>query len=456
MLIAMAKHILIIGGGITGLSTAHEVGRLLPDARLTVIESEARWGGKVLSDTLTVPGGKVIVEGGAESFVTRKPEVWDLVHELGLQDRMITAPNAANRTCVLDRGVPKRVPLDPITFLTTSLLSPGGKARLFAEPFIPARRDGADESLAAFVDRRLGREARERFIGPILGGIYNTDPETQSLLTTAPVMRELEGYGSLIVGSIARLWERRGHPRRPAFISFQQGTQALIDTLIAALRADLRSGTAATAITRQGAQWQVTLTDRQTLLVDAVIVTTPANVAARLLAETALEAAPLLRTIRHTHIGTLSLVYRDGDLPALDLSGLMIPRRERRPIDAVTRIHAPNLRVPDGYTLLKVFFGGGDPATADLPEDALLTTVRHELKTLLGVAAQPVGWSLHRWHHAFPQADVGHLDLVDRIDAALPRGILVAGAAYRGIGVPDCIRQGRTAARRLVELLNTR
>ena len=182
-----------------------------------------------------------------------------------------------------------------------------------------------------------------------------------------------------------------------------------------------------------------------------MIFTTPANAAASLLAEVAPAAAALLRTIHHNHIGTLSLVYRDADLPRLNLSGLMIPRRERRAIDAITRFHAPNPRVPEGYTLLKVFFGGGDPRTAELDEPTLLERVGRELDALLAIKAQPVAWRAYRWHSAFPQAAVGHLDLVDDIEAALPAGLFVAGAAFRGMGVPDCIRQARAVAGRLAQ-----
>ncbi|HRF50224.1 MAG TPA: protoporphyrinogen oxidase [Anaerolineales bacterium] len=449
----MAAHIVVIGGGISGLSAAYDVNRLLPDAQVTVLERELRWGGKILSETVPLPdGGACLIEGGAESFVTRKPEVWDLVHELGIADQMRLAPNAANGTCVLDEGRIRRIPLDPVTFLTTGLLSPAGKARMLLEPLIAARRDAGDESLADFVDRRLGREARERFIGPVLGGIYNTDPEVQSLLTTAPVMRELEQHGSLVWGSAVRMWERRSAPRRPAFISFKHGTQALTDGLAAAFGGTLRAGVTAEALSRQGGRWQIATSEgASTLSADAVIFTTPANAAASLLAEVAPAAAALLRTIHHNHIGTLSLVYRDADLPRLNLSGLMIPRRERRPIDAITRFHAPNPRVPEGYTLLKVFFGGGDPRTAELDEPTLIERVGRELDALLAIKAQPVAWRVYRWHSAFPQAAVGHLDLVDDIEAALPAGLFVAGAAFRGIGVPDCIRQARAVAGRLAQ-----
>lgn len=449
----MRPRILVIGGGISGLSAAYYIQQALPDARITVVERENRWGGKLLTERVSLPDGSVaLVEGGAESFVTRKPEVWELAHELNLQ--IVPASSSARRICVLHYNQLRRAPLDPLTFITTPLLSMRGKLRMLAEPFIAPRCDGADESLARFVDRRFGREAREKFIGPILGGIYNTDPETQSLLTTAPVMRELEGYGSVMAGAVARAWERRGQPRRPAFISFASGAQALADALAQRLRADLRCGVAVQALAGANRQWQATLDSAETLTADAVVVTTPANVAAQFLADAAPGAAAQLHAIRHNHIGTLSLIYRAAELPALEVGGVMIPRRTRRPIDALTCERGPGRRLPAGYVLLKVFFGGGDARTAELDDVALLAVVQRELRALLGIAAEPLAWRTYRWLNAFPQADVGHLERVAEIERALPPGIFLAGAAYRGLGVSDCIRQARAAALSLTRFIS--
>lgn len=444
----MLTRIVILGGGITGLSAAHYARRQLPEAEITLVERAPRWGGKLVSERVPVPGGECLIEGGAESFVTRKPEVWDLAHELDLGERIVPAPNEARRIAVLDGGQLRRVPLDPVTFVKTPLLSARGKLRMLAEPFVPAQRDpAADESLAAFVDRRLGREAREKFIGPILGGIYNTDPEAQSVLTTAPVMRDLEAHGSLVRGSLARMRQRRRGPRRPAFISFAGGAQELVDALVRTERVTLLSGVGARAIVREGPGWRVLLEDGASLPAEALVLAMPAHAAARVLAGVAPEAAVGLRAIRHSHIGTLSLVYRAGDLPPSELRGVMIPRRERRPIDALTQVRAPHPRVAAGHAVIKLFFGGGDPRTAELDDDALLAVARDELARLLGVTAAPAAWRAYRWRDDFPQADVGHLDRVAAIERALPRGIVLAGAAYRGLGVPDCIRQAREAVR---------
>lgn len=446
------KSVGIIGGGITGLSAAWYLQQLAPDVRLHLIEPEPYWGGKLVSHTLALPEGNLVIEGGPESFVTRKPELVELVRQLGLSHQLVAAPSQASKMRILFDGKPQRAPLSPAAFISTPLLSARGKLRMLAEPFIPPRRTPGDESLAQFVDRRLGREARERFIGPVLAGIYNTDPETQSLLTTAPVMRELEQHGSLVRGALVRQFQRRNGPaaaRLPQFVTFTAGTQALADALVQRLGADLRLGQRVTAVTPD---MQLSLSTGEALSVDALLITTGANVAANLLGRVAPLAAAELAAIRHNHIGTLSLVYRTASLPpGLDISGLMIPRREQRPIDAITCVRAPlNPRVPPGYSLLKVFFGGGQLATAELDDSALTALVRRELHHLLGIQAEPLAVRAYRWLDSFPQADVGHLERITEIETMLPPGIFLAGAAYRGLGVPDCIRQAQAAARQVI------
>lgn len=453
-------RVVVIGGGITGLAAAWALRQRAGAAvALTVLEAAGRWGGKVETHVMPGPqGGRFLADAGPESFITRKREAWDLAHALGLQDRLIDPGSETRDIYVLDAGRPHKVPLNPALFVTSPLLSFGGKLRLLAEPFIPARRDDGDESLAEFASRRLGREAMEKFIGPILAGIYNTDPATQSVLTTSPVMREMEKEnGSLVAGALARMRAKRrararGEALPPAFVTFREGAQELVDALVRQLSADplcvLRLNASAWRLRRNGGQYVVELAEAEPVLADAVIVATPANAAAGLLREAAPESAAGLARIRHTDIGTLSLAYRGADarLP-FRLNGLMIPRREKRRIDAVTWTSAkmPD-RAPHGYELVRVFFGAGAPATLALDDAALLSAVRDELRALIGLDAAPIDYRVSRWPASFPQADVGHLNRVDEIERQLPPGLFLAGSSYRGLGVPDCIRQGLAAA----------
>ncbi len=457
-------HIIIIGGGISGLSAAWELQQKNESGvRFTVLEASECWGGKVLTQHMPGPeGGEFVIDAGPESFVTRKPAAWQLTRELQLERDIIDPGGEASGTYVLDGGLPMKLPLNPVAFITSPLLSLRGKLRILLEPFIPAKRDGLDESLAEFVTRRLGREALEKFIGPVLGGIYNTDPETQSILVTSPLMREMELHGNLVLGSIARMRARKREAEMAEappfrFIGFAPGAQALINALTAQLQGELRLNAQVTQVSRtKEGQGQVLLANGELLTADSIIISSPANVAAKLLAKSAPEAAAKLAKIRHVHIGTISLAFRDADVAhTAHMRGLMIPRREKRRIDAVTWTSAkiPG-RAPAGFTLLRVFFGGGDPKTATMPEEDLLQVVREELAALLNITAVPVDYRVARWPDSYPQADVGHLQRVAEIESLLPRPFYVTGSSYRGLAVPDCVKQAReTAAQVLKDVL---
>ncbi|MFO7634414.1 MAG: protoporphyrinogen oxidase [Caldilinea sp.] len=454
------KHIIVVGGGIAGLSAAWEIQQRTGGAiHITVLEADNRWGGKLLTQTMPAPdGGQFIIDAGPESFVTRKPAAWRLTRELGLESLAMNPGNEAAGTYVLDGGHPRSLPLSPGAFVKSDLLSWRGKLRMLAEPFIPAKRDGGDESLAEFVTRRLGREALEKFIGPVLGGIYNSNPETQSILVTSPIMRELEQHGSLVWGTVQHQRARRRVPVTAdtppfRFLGFTPGVEALVTTLTDRLQADLRLNAAVAAVEPAGeGQALVHLVGGETLRADGVILATPANVAARLVAALAPEAAALLTQIRHVHIGTISLAYpAQAVAHTAPMRGLMIPRREKRRIDAITWTSAkiPG-RAPTGYALLRIFLGGGMPETVTMSEDELLPVVQEELADLLQIRAEPLDYRLARWPDSYPQADVGHLARVAEIERLLPAPVYVTGSAYRGVAVPDCIQQGRETGEKAV------
>ncbi|MBK8469915.1 MAG: protoporphyrinogen oxidase [Actinomycetales bacterium] len=453
-------HVTIVGGGITGLAAAWELERR-GHLDYTLVEAEPRWGGKITTRTVTLADdGRCVVEGGPESFVTRKPQVWTLVHELGLQSALRTPTSETSHMFVLHDGRPMPAPVSPAAFVTSSLLTPRGKLRMLAEPFRRARQDPADESIADFVDRRLGRQARERFLGPVLGGIYSCDPTRASILVAAPLMREMEHTsGSLVKGALVRARasarERRvgQAPTRPRFVTLEGGAGRLVEAIVAQLRGDLALGVAVTALAAAEGGWRVTLSDGRTRHSRAVLFAAPAPVAAGLLEGLAPESAKGLRQLRHTSIGTATLLYA-APAPALrrQIHGLMIPRDSGRLIDAISVISlkAPE-RFPAGALAIRVFFGGAAPDLVEAPDETLAAALCEEVGDLLGITRRPDEIVTFRWPGGFPQADVGHLDTVAAIEAALPLGLALAGSSYRGTGVPDCIRQGREAAAALLE-----
>lgn len=447
-------HIAIIGGGITGLSAAWEAQqRGVP---YSLLEASDRWGGKVISAELCLNGARFLVEGGPDTIVTRKPEAWDLTHELGILDQVDDPGSETSGIYVLDNGCVRAIPLSPFKFISSPLMTMRGKLRMLLEPFQAARRDDEDESLGDFVRRRLGAEALDKFMGPVLGGIYNTDPNIQSIMVSSPVMREMEKEsGSLVRAAIQRGLKPKKKPSKgspkPRFITYKSGLQGIVDHLVPQLTGDLRLNAHVRSIDPHGDGYRISTSNGETLYADATVFATLANVTAQLVSDLAPRASELLGTIHHNHIGTVSLVYNESDLPKLDINGLMIPRRERRAIDAITfTSRKMPQRSAAGYALLRVFIGGGKPEVVEYEQDALLEVVKQELASLLGITAEPQIYKVFRWEHGFPQAKVGHLQLIDEIEKHLPANLALAGSSYRGIAVPDCIRQGRDAVQKII------
>jgi len=485
---SISYHVVVVGGGIAGLSTAWYVIRQARAAglnlRCTVLEQADRWGGKILTETVTHDdAGTFLVEGGPDSFIAQKPWAAQLAGELGLDDRLLGTNDASRKTYVVSRGRPVPlpdgvlliVPTKFMPFALSPLISPLGKLRMGLDLFIPARRDGRDETLAAFVRRRLGAEALDKIAEPLLSGIYNAEADRQSLLATFPRFRALEEqHGSLTRGILAS--RRNGHgkatngagksaegqpggSRKPtsAFLTLRGGSGELIDALVKALLplAELRTNAHVTALAHE-TTWRLTLDDGTTLDADAVVLATPAWTAAELVRPHAPVAAERMEAIRYVGTGTVSLAYRRSDIAHASLGfGIVVPRSERRPINAITFSSTKfDERAPDGYALLRVFFGGSrSPHSMELDDAELLATVRQQLAQLTGIRAEPLFHRIYRWPRSNPQYDVNHLEHVAEIEKGLPPAVYVTGSPYRGVGLPDCVKQAQETAGQVVNYL---
>jgi oxygen-dependent protoporphyrinogen oxidase len=464
---AEARHVAIIGGGIAGLSAAWAIQQSGATVGYTLLEAGERWGGKIATDHIHGYGdAPFVVECGPDALLTRKPWAYKLAQELGLGDSILPVNTSTRGTYVLwngdliplPDGMPLLVPTKFGPFLRSRLFSPAGKLRMLLEPFIPARHEDGDESVGAFVRRRLGREALERLADPLLGGIYNADVDAQSLWATFPQFGKLEEtHGSLLRGARARRPDAKPTPL-PAFFSFPGGLQTLVDTMVERLTGDLRLSCAVQSIEAYEGRYRLVMQNGETIAADAVILATPAPVAGRLLAKVATESAQQLAAMRSSSIGTLSLGYRRADVPhPMDGHGIVIPRMAGRRIDGISWSSSKwEGRAPQGYALIRVFFGGAhSTATMSLNDEAVLSVVREELADLMGITAEPVFHHIQRWQDAYPEYAVGHLDRIAEIEKQLPREVLLAGSAYRGIGVPDCINQGQRAAANALTHLNS-
>jgi oxygen-dependent protoporphyrinogen oxidase len=462
------NRIVIIGGGIAGLSAAYYATKNIPEAQITLIESSNRWGGKIMTDRVPFDHGQFIIEGGPDTFLATKPYAIALCKALGLGDRLHgTNPHKKNtyvlnkgRLLPLPEGLAMMIPTNIQAILKSGLVSWFGKARMGLDFLQPAKAVNGDESLGTFVTRRLGREAYENLIEPLMSGIYAGDGDQLSLASTFPYLRDLElKYGSLARGALHMRAKSNGKSiqgSRSAFLTPTTGLAEIVEGLVDDLlsnNVDLHLNTAVISITQSTPDaWKVILSNGEALQADAIILATPAYISGRLLASVDPELASTLESIDYASTATISLAYRQSDLPRdLDGYGYVIPRREGRKALACTWTSTkfPH-RAPDGYALIRVFVGR---AGQDIPwnEKDLLSLAKEELNLTLGITAEPLLYRIFMWDKAMPQYNLGHPEKLKQIDVALEKypGLALAGNGYRGIGIPDCIRSGELAVDRV-------
>ena len=445
----------VVGGGITGLAAAHAVLAHAPGRRVVLLEATDRLGGTIATEHT----GGFVIETGADAFLTEKPWAVALCDRLGMAQQLTGTREGDRRTYVvhagrlvpLPEGFMLLAPTDLGALAASALFSWRGKLRMALDLVLPPRRGDDDESLGAFVRRRFGREALERVAEPLLGGIYTGDVEQLSLAATMPRFRELERrHRSLILGLRATSATRAAGARYSLFATPTDGMGALITALARRLpEGVVRLQAPVAAITREAGDWRL-IVGGTALAASVVIVAAPAHAASTLLAPLDPTLGRLLGAIDHASSATVSLGYRAVDVPALHGLGFVVPARERRALLACTYSSRkfPG-RAPEGCELLRAFVGGvRRPDLAALDTDALIEMVRGELSELLGITAPPLLTRVRHHAHAMPQYGVGHLERVAEIEGrvgGMP-GLLLAGAAYRGVGIPDCVRSGETAA----------
>ncbi|SFV04103.1 protoporphyrinogen oxidase [Alicyclobacillus macrosporangiidus] len=483
-------RVVIIGGGITGLAAALALkdradGERMP-IRVTLLEQASRVGGKVR----TYREHGFVMEAGPDSLLARKPAGVGLIRRLGVEGEMVGTSPQATKTYIAFRG--RLEPIPPGTnmgiptrwtpFARTRLLSPAGKARALWDLVLPRGNRDEDESVGAFLRRRVGDEVVDHIAEPLLAGIYAGSIDRLSLLATAPQFRRLEEqYRSLILGSIrerraaaraaasraaAPEQRRPGENVRSVFVTLRSGLETLVERLYDTLYewADIRTRTAAVSIQRTVDGYAVDITGPdgdERLTADAVIVATPAHAAARLVGPLC-PVASRLENVRYVSTATVILGFRPDSVPArLDASGFVVPRQEGLGITACTWVSSKWPHAAGGKGILLRCYVGRDGQQEGLQQtDAeMVAMVRRELSRLIQLDASPWFTIVTRWKHAMPQYDVGHLSLVAQVDESVQRtlpGVALAGAAYRGVGVPDCIADGQRAAERVFEHLVAR
>lgn len=465
------RRIAVIGGGISGLAAAHRIHELDPAAHVTLVEAKSRLGG-VLE---TVRRDGWLIERSADMFTTREPWALDLCRRIGMADELIQTDARFRRAFVVRRGRLVPVPegftlMSPAKvwpIITTPILSPLGKLRLACERFIATKRDDADESLQSFVVRRFGREAFERLIQPLIGGIYTADPAKLSMAATLPQFVEMERqHGSLVRGMRLKGAGDRGRgtgdgqqasgARYGQFVAPREGMQRLVDGLAARLPAGCVRLNSPVERIECGENWNVFVRGQSSpQIFDELIVAAPGAVSSRLMAGIDDKLSEWIGRIPQAGCSVAVLgVRRDKITHPLDGFGFVVPTIENRQIIAgsMASVKFPG-RAPEGKVLLRVFIGGAlQPELGELDDREIRRIVLRELAELIGLSGEPEFLEVARWPGMMPQYHVGHLELVQQIEeraATIPHFAL-AGNAFRGVGIPFCVRSGEEAAEKIM------
>lgn len=460
-------RIAIIGGGISGLSAAftlEQKRRAGAAAEYTLYESSPRLGGVLRTDYIA----GCVVEAGPDSFVSEKPWAADLCRSLGLGDQLIGSNDADRKTYILTRGRLVEMP-DGLMFLVPTKIMPTGMSPLFSwktkmrmaqELFHPPRAVDQDESVAAFVERHYGSEMVDRLADPLLSGVYGGEAANLSVRAVLPRFAEMERtHGSLGKAMLAARKKAKSGPRRtppPLFTSLKQGMQFMAESVVAQLnRSSLIVNTPVQAVQPENGGWVVSA-GMQSDHFDGVILALPGRATAELLGMASPELASEIGAIQYTSSITVGLGYDYEVRCSLPPGfGFLVPRSEGKQMLAATFVHNkfPH-RAPEDRALLRCFFAGSNAENVwNLTDDQIIGIIRNELQQIVGLRAEPIFARVYKWKSAMAQYGVGHLERLERIERLRQKwpGLMLAGNAYRGIGVPDCVRTGRDAAEALTK-----
>jgi oxygen-dependent protoporphyrinogen oxidase len=453
------RPVVVVGGGIAGLAAAYELHK--QHVPFLLLEAGARVGGVILSEAFD----GFVVDGGPDSLLVQKPEGIELCNELGLGARLV--PTGLPRQSFIQRGgrlhpLPAGsvlgIPTEVGPFLRTTLFSWPGKLRIGAEWFVPRKDNDDDESIGHFMTRRFGREATEYLAEPLLAGIHAGDVDRLSIKALFPRFVDAERQH----GSLLRAF--RAQPRPAAsndgpFRSLPGGLSELVNALAAALPPEsIRLCTPVRRLTRIAEGYRVEPVDGAAIEAEVVVLAAPAFAAADILRDMAPAIASECGDITYASAVTVAFAFERGAVHhPINGSGFVVPRLERTGLLAASWLSSkwPH-RAPSDRVLMRAFLGGTrDPGAIDRDDAELTRTAFGALQRLLGISGAPLLTRIYRWPRANAQHDVGHLARMARLEEMLPRwpGLYLTGSAYRGVGIPDCVGDGRRTARQVAASL---
>ncbi|MEX0767052.1 MAG: protoporphyrinogen oxidase [Microthrixaceae bacterium] len=461
-------ELLIIGGGITGLAAAWEAVQV-PGVEVTLIDTQPRLGGKILSSPISLPNDQsMIIDEGADAFLCRVPDAVQLCRELGLESEF-THP-AMSRAQVFVDGALHFLPTDtvlgvPLEFeplAASGLLSDAGMQRAREEVQFDWPAPIGDVSIGGFLTERYGRELVDHVVAPLIGGINAGDVDTLSMQSVTPQLYEAAMLGGSLTLALRQQAQRAAVPSStPVFTTLLGGISVLIETLQKALKARgvqiLSPAQANKCYLADQGKILTELAAGSPIEADSVLICTSAPIAAELLRQVSTQTASLLQQVSYSSVALVTFVFERNSVPGeLLASGFLVPRLAQMCLTAASVGSTKWAHWDDGkHVVLRVSAGHDkDKRSAKLSDDQLRSALLADLQTTLGITDPPLATRVSRWPDGFAQYRVGHKQLVEEIEYSLATDcpqILLAGASYRGLGIPACIRQGRTAAKQLID-----
>ena len=445
------RDVVIIGGGISGLTALHYVKTRRPELSVMLYEADSRLGGTVGTDHID----GYSFDWGPNGFLDREPLTLELVHELGLDTQLERANANVSNRFILRLGKLRSVPLSTPKFLTSDILSWPGKLRVFKEPFAAKAPAGVDESIYDFGKRRIGREAADYLIQPMVSGIYGGVASKMSLRACFPTMHQMESeYGSLFKAMIAKAKEAKragkksGGPSGPGgwLTSFKGGLSRIIDDLGTRYAPDIAVKKPVKSISKSESGFAIRFQENSNITSRELILAIPSNQASAITSPLSPELSNTLAAIPYAPIAVVCFGYDANNVRAnLDGFGFLVPSKEGKGIlGSIWTSSIFSERAPLGKVQFRSMVGGdGDHLSAKLSDSELISLVKRDLDSIIGLTGDPEMVRIYRWEHGIPQYHIGHLERMQTIERELHSigGLHLTGNAYYGIGLNDCVKQ---------------